>query len=415
MAFVSKRPVSTNKGLGWRIRWRDPSGKSREEVFYGSRRAAERRAAALETDLHRGQYVDDKRGRKTVREVAEEWLGTRTKARPETIAKYRSMLELWIYPEFGTGRINTIRTEDVGRFVNRLKAEQPRNHRSKSATLRPGTIRRIYQPFNAVMRYAVDEEYVRANPCRRIELPDEDSMGVDTFEGTALPWPTVTKIADAASETHPIYGLVTRFLARTGLRGSELSGLRVGDYRPSWISVERTITRDSKQANGLREGKPKSKTSRRSVALGPDIEAELQEYLAGHPRRDEPDAPLFPARAFGGEHDMTLRKSDPFDWSRPIDSGALRRRVFVPACGKAGVPKVRLHDLRVTYGSLMIAAGNDLWDVSHQLGHASIDLTSRVYAKMLPGSAEQNAARLAAYCEGVSDGTVTLLRKAVAG
>jgi len=409
MAFVSKQSVETSKGKAWRVRWRDPEGRSREEWVYGSRRTAERRAKALETDLHRGQYVDDRRGSKTFREVAEEWLDTRTKARPVTITKYRLILERWIYPEFGSRRVATIRTEHIGRFVNRLKTEPCRG--TRSGTLRPSTIRRIFQPLNAVLRYAVDEEYLRVNPARRIELPDEASMGVETFEGTALSWSIVKKVADSAAEIHPMYGLVVRFLARTGLRGAELSGLRVGDHREGWISVERTITRDRNEPDGLREGKPKSRNSRRSVPLGPDIDAEIREYLACHPSRSDPAAPLFPNRVAGGEHDLSIRRSDPFDWSRPINPDTFRSRVFVPACVRAGIPRVRLHDLRVTYGSLMLAAGIDLWHVSRYLGHSSPDLTAKVYAKLLTGSATQDAARMAAYCEGTDDGTVTTFRR----
>ncbi len=409
MAFVSKDATQTGKGLAWRVRWRDPEGKSREEWFYGSRRAALKRAATLEADLHRGEYVNDKRGRTTFREVADEWLATRTKARPETVAAYRRQLDQWILPTFGSRKVSSIHANDIGDFVNYLKTAPMLNGRPGS--LRPATIKRIFGPLKAVLLHALDEGYIKANPARRIELPTEETMGVDTFEGTALEWRTVERVASEAASVDPLFGLIVRFLARTGLRASELSGLRVGDYRPGWIGVDRTAQRDGRAPDGIRYGKPKSKTSRRSVPLGGDIEAELVAYLADHPRKAEPDAPLFPTRFAGGEHDRALRKADPFNWSRPIDPGNFRRRVFDPACAAAGVGKIRLHDLRVTCGSLMLAAGIDLFHVSRYLGHSSPDLTARVYAKVLVGSAEQDAARFAAYCGGVEDGTVTPIRR----
>jgi integrase len=334
----------------------------------------------------------------------------RRKARPETVATYRRQLDQRILPAFGSRKIAAIRPNDIGNFINDLKTAPTQNGRN--GTLRPGSIRRIFGPLNAVLRYAVDADYIRANPARHIQLPDSASLNVDDFEGTALEWSTVVKVAGQTAKVDPMYGLIVRFLACTGLRASELSGLQIGDYSPGSIRVVRTAQRDSKVSNGIRYGKPKSKASRRVVPLmSPGVEAELSAYIDAHPLRDDPTAPLFPTRRFGGEHDRSLRKSDPFNWSRPIDPGNFRRRVFLPACSEVGVCKIRLHDLRVTAGSLWLASGIGLWQVSRYLGHQSPELTARVYAKQLDSSIAVDARRFAAYLAGITDGTVTPLRR----
>ena len=55
-----------------------------------------------------------------------------------------------------------------------------------------------------------------------------------------------------------------------------------------------------------------------------------------------------------------------------IDKDNWRRRVFAKALQKAGLRKVRIHDLRHTYATLRISKGDNIADVSNQLGHHSV-------------------------------------------
>jgi integrase len=407
MAHV-RQAVETAKGKRYPVAWRDPDGKFREKRF-SSKREAEQFAKSIDTDKARGHYLDDRAGKQTFREVAEEWLDTRTDTRPQSLAKYRAVLEVHAFPEFGARRLDTIKAGDVGRFVNRLKSAPLANGRP--GTLRPATIQRVFWPVRAVFQFAVEQEYIRRSPAATIRLPDADKMGVDRFVGRVLTWGEVTKIADEAAWTHPLHGLLVRFLAGTGLRASELSGLQVRDYRDGEIMVVRTCTRDSKAANGLRYDKPKSHNSTRTIDLDPDLDRQVREWLDAHPRRNEPDAPLFPSRLPGGEW-SGKRVADTFDWSRPVDPGTFRRRVFEPACGRAGiVGRVRLHDLRHTHISLCLAAGMPLLEVSRRAGHASIEFTTNTYAQVLRSSAKRGAALFGAYCTAEATGDVVPLRR----
>ena len=55
-----------------------------------------------------------------------------------------------------------------------------------------------------------------------------------------------------------------------------------------------------------------------------------------------------------------------------MDDSNFRSRVFYPALRHAGLRRVRLHDLRHTAASSMIATGADLAAISRQLGHANV-------------------------------------------
>lgn len=69
-----------------------------------------------------------------------------------------------------------------------------------------------------------------------------------------------------------------------------------------------------------------------------------------------------------------------------IDGDHLRRRVFTKALEKAELRHIRLHDLRHTYATLRIGKGDNIQDVSRQLGHHSVKLTLDTYAHWMPGS-----------------------------
>jgi integrase len=70
---------------------------------------------------------------------------------------------------------------------------------------------------------------------------------------------------------------------------------------------------------------------------------------------------------------------------RAIDKDNWRRRVFAKALTKAKLRAIRIHDLRHTYATLRISKGDNIADVSNQLGHHSVKLTMDVYYHWIPG------------------------------
>ena len=69
-----------------------------------------------------------------------------------------------------------------------------------------------------------------------------------------------------------------------------------------------------------------------------------------------------------------------------MDQSHYRRRVFKKALKKAGLREIRIHDLRHTYATLRISKGDNIADVSKQLGHYSVKLTLDTYYHWTPGS-----------------------------
>jgi integrase len=61
----------------------------------------------------------------------------------------------------------------------------------------------------------------------------------------------------------------------------------------------------------------------------------------------------------------------------------------------AGVPRIRLHDVRHTYATLALDAGVDIKIVSDRIGHAGIDVTGRIYGHRSHGHDRQAAEAMA--------------------
>ena len=70
--------------------------------------------------------------------------------------------------------------------------------------------------------------------------------------------------------------------------------------------------------------------------------------------------------------------------NNPVDPDNIIKRHFQPALRMAGLRKIRFHDLRHTYTSLLIAQGENVKFIQSQLGHASIQTTMDRYGHLLP-------------------------------
>lgn len=77
-----------------------------------------------------------------------------------------------------------------------------------------------------------------------------------------------------------------------------------------------------------------------------------------------------------------------------MDGDNLRRRVFYPSLAKAGLRRIRIHDLRHTFASWLIQNGESLAYVKEQMGHHSIQITVDTYGHLVPGANRQAVDRL---------------------
>ena len=153
----------------------------------------------------------------------------------------------------------------------------------------------------------------------------------------------------------------------TGLRRGELLALRWGDIdlEAGLLTVQRALERVD---GATRFKDPKTKRSRRTISLPRFVMERLRRH---HAKQGE----WLLHNGFGRPTPETLvfeRGGEP--WI-PNTFGT----VFMRALSDAGVPHVRLHDLRHTFASMALDAGVDLKTVSNALGHSTISTTADIY------------------------------------
>lgn len=159
----------------------------------------------------------------------------------------------------------------------------------------------------------------------------------------------------------------------TGLRLGELLGLAWSDVELAGgtLTVRRALSRA--HGGGYELAEPKTARSRRAL----DLTSTAADALRRQKAR-QAAARLGAGSAWQDRHDLVFTDPVGRPWRPDVVSAAFRS-----TAARLGLP-VRLHDLRHTAASLMLAQGASLLDVSRALGHSSITITADVYAHVTP-------------------------------
>jgi len=185
--------------------------------------------------------------------------------------------------------------------------------------------------------------------------------------------------AIAGHRLHAAYHLI----ALRGLRRGEAAGRR-------WCDVDlggkvAVISQQLQQYDGhLTVCPPKTPHSIRTIALDHTTIAALR---AQRDRQHAEATSFGPGYRDSGYVFTNLN-------GHPMAPDRLTR-TFAALVGQAGLPPVRLHDLRHGAATLALAAGVDLRTVQDMLGHSSIVLTADTYTSVLPDVARAAAEKVA--------------------
>ena len=195
-------------------------------------------------------------------------------------------------------------------------------------------------------------------------------------KGIALTTNEVQQFLEAAREICLEYDPLLLMAVRAGLRRGELVALQWGDiqlgadekHSDRFILVQHNYVRREHTTT-------KSKKSRRV-----DLSRELRRVLI-----ELRDKRLLEAY-LNGKNNV----SDELVFRSPggtiLDPDNLYHRVFLPVLAKAGIRKIRLHDLRHTFGSLLLQNVAAIVYVKEQMGDSSIQVTVDTYGHLIPGA-----------------------------
>jgi integrase len=376
------------KGKRWQVRWRDLNGKQCKENFE-KRSKADTRAATIEADLARGQYVDPKAGRESFRAVAERWRAAAVHG-DTTVPKVERALRLHIYPTFGDRPVASIQRSEVRAWV-----------KDRSKVLKPSSLRGPYNVLTAVFKAAVYDGALRATPAHEIVLPDDRKPDLVPLEPEA--------VNALVAATPDRYRAAVLLAAASGLRQGEVFGIEVGhvNFLRRTVRVAQQLVKPDKGVPYI--GEPKTHESYRTVPLAQSAVDALAAHLAQFPAaavrvEDRTDAQKPKWRTarlvFVSERTDTIRRGS---WAKVWARTVKRANAALAAAGSAvQVPAdTTMHDLRHFYASLLIAAGQSPKTVQKRLGHAKPSITLDIYTHLWPKEDDGTAAIVEAVLGGV--------------
>lgn len=348
MAHVQRR------GPGkYRVRYRLPDGRERSKTFT-RKLDAESFLIAVSHDIRSGSYIDPAAARIPLREYAEAWRAHRP-WRPATASRVQQQLTLHVYPHLGDLPVSAISPAEVRHWQATLLE-----------TLAPSTAARIQQLLSVVLREAVADQVIRANPCDRVRPPRRS-------QPPKVP-PTPEQVQVLAAVIQPRFLAVVELGAGTGMRISEVLGLSWDRLAPEAVTVDRQLV-------AIRHGKavfgpPKSDSGYRDIPIAPSTWADLCAYREQFP---------------GADTDLVVRGAR----GGPCSRGGAFGEAWRKAADTAGI-KGGPHELRHFYASLLIAAGRSVKEVQHRLGHASASITLDTYIHLWPDNEDGTRAAVEA-------------------
>jgi integrase len=303
----------------------------------------------------------------TFEEYSNTWMdfNVRATCKPSTEKDYRSILDNHVLPAFGNKPVTEIKRMMIKKFLmGKVKAD-----------FASSTVSHMKCCISGTLNVAVDDGVLTANPAHRLGK--------------------IFKKKKAHGEIHPyskdelaslLESFQTHFsghypmaltLARTGMRLGEALALQWDDidFEGRFITVKRTFSRG-------KIGTPKN-GKRRRVDMSRQLTRVLKDTK--HQRKLETIN-----KGWGKVPKWVFVNSA----GNPLDINGWRRRVFYKAIDKADLRKIRVHDIRHTYASLLIQAGESLAYVRDQLGHHSISVTVDIYGHLTPGGNKAAVDRL---------------------
>ena len=287
---------------------------------------------------------------------------------------YHNSFELHVLPVLGNKRLDEISRLDIERLVTHLLNKRYGEEKKKFTRT---TIAIAMRCLTASFNRAIERGFIEKNPTKGTSklfaqaAVRNGEIQPLTADEVRLFLKTVLK---HSAEHYPLFLCAIH----TGMRLGEVAALQWGDvdFNGKFFTVRRNFV----------EGKviPFTKTKKlRRIDLSDTLLNALQELKSR--RREqwlEKGSNEIPEWVFCNQQ------------GNPADMQNVKNRHFYKCLEKAGLRRIRFHDLRHTFASLLIQDAQPLAYIKDQLGHSSIKLTVDIYGHLEPGANREAVNRL---------------------
>jgi integrase len=347
----------------------------------GDRRSAEKELRSRLKALDDNAHVDP--DKITLKGWIDLWLaGLEVGAR--TAERYAQLLQGHVVPVLGSRRLQAIQPTDIDSLYRELRgkiSDRTRHH--------------VHVVLGTCLRTAVRKDKLVRNPIDRADPPKvEDKEIAQTLNSEQL------KKLVTGFVGHPLHLFVATAVS-TGARRNEMLALRWSDFDADakTLRIARAMEQIKTDGHRTRRTKnPKTKTGTRTITIDDGLVTLLRSAREIHVR-------LVAGLPDGSAVDLSLIKLPPdtLIFPAPIQDESWRlalnrlrdadavTRTFQRTAKKLGFGGLRLHDLRHTHGSRLIAAGLSIPIIAARLGHKP-DVLLRVYAHEVKDAEERKTA-----------------------
>lgn len=367
----------------WIADYKDSSGR-RHQVRFKRKADAVAHEEASRVAIRAGQYVSLDPSR-TIADAAKDWLGrveasgmrNTGKLERATIMQYKQHVERHIKPHI-EGRLAKLTTRDIEIFRNKLLGQNadgdPMGPDGKP--LKPpmsrAMARKVLTSFKSMLK-ASKVGHLAADVSIGVSKRDKRKLEI----GKDIPTPDEIRRLINAAKDRPRLHVLLLTAALTGLRASELRGLRWSDV--DLKGGELHVRQRADRYNAI--GEPKSEHGKRTIPLPSELLGALKVWRLGCPKGDA-DV-VFPTRTGAIQHHKNMLRS----------LGPVMKEAGVVA--KSGKPKYALHALRHFFASWCInpkeRGGRQLTPkiVQYLMGHSSIMITLDIYGHLFPSGSDR--------------------------
>ena len=344
----------------WRLRYRIDGKLYTRTVHCKTKTEAGKLLRAVLNDADKGAHVAP--NKVTVGERVEYWLaGLQVGAR--TAERYGQLMRGHVTPHIGSIRVQKLTGDNIDECYRKLTGISDR------------TKHHVHVVLGTMLRHAVKKGILHRNP---IDAATAPFVMPDEEVGKALGADELARLARGFVR-HPLHLFVATAIA-TGARRNELLALRWADVDFEGMSLRIARAVEKTKAHGTRFKAPKTKEGNRTITIDAGLAAMLRAEREPHLRiaNGIPD---------GAKADLSLLKlpegalifpAPGSDLCQLRDADAVTR-TFCRKARALGFAGLRLHDLRHTHGSRLIARGVPITVVAARLGHTP-EVLLRCYA-----------------------------------
>ncbi|MCW2853554.1 MAG: integrase family protein [Nocardioides sp.] len=344
--------------------------RSRSKSGYPTKKDA---SAALRSAIgahERGRSV--KASRRSVAVFLNEWhAAVQPGLRPSTWTNYRDYLDAYVIPIIGDTVLQDLTPVRLNLLYGHLLEE---GRVKRPGGLAPKTVQNVHRMLHRALRDAVKWDLIPRNYAEDAEPPR-------AHRTRPTIWTPLSSRKFVKSVRHDRFYALWLLVVTTGLRRGELAGLVKGDVDLELGRISPSQPRVVVDGRAI-QSHAKTRSGERSLALDPDTLDALNDYLIAWEEE----------RALLGQDTGLL-----FVWpdGRPLHPDTITA-LFHKHCVAAGLPRIRLHDVRHSYATAALKAGISPKIISERLGHSTAAFTLQTYTHVIPGMDEAAANAVAA-------------------